>query len=233
MIPVKNQEVSEEELYTLLQEGAKASHISVLSSDTGYAEGIDLGSRKFTSVKKPEIALLIGDGVRSYDAGEIWHLLDTRHQIAITKIDTRDLGRTDLSRYTHFIIPSYSGSQLNTHVKQLKEFVQAGGTLIGYRYTSRWLKENDFIELEFVENKLVAENISFENKDKFSGAQLTSGAIFKTNIDRSHPINFGFQNTSLPVFRNTNLFIKPNKQSFNNPIQYTNSPLMSGYVSER
>ena len=232
MIPVKNQEVSEEELYTLLQEGAKASHISVLSSDTGYAEGIDLGSRKFTSVKKPEIALLIGDGVRSYDAGEIWHLLDTRHQIAITKIDTRDLGRTDLSRYTHFIIPSYSGSQLNTNVKQLKEFVQEGGTLIGYRYTSRWLKENDFIELEFVENKLVAENISFENKDKFSGAQLTSGAIFKTNIDRSHPINFGFQNTSLPVFRNTNLFIKPNKQSFNNPIQYTNSPLMSGYVSE-
>lgn len=232
MIPVKNQEVSEEELYTLLQEGAKASHITVLSSDTGYAEGIDLGSRKFTGVKKPEIALLIGDGVRSYDAGEIWHLLDTRHQIAITKIDTRDLGRTDLSRYTHFIIPSYSGSQLNTHIKQLKEFVQEGGTLIGYRYTSRWLKENDFIELEFVENKLVAENISFENKDKFSGAQLTSGAIFKTNIDRSHPINFGFQNTSLPVFRNTNLFIKPNKQSFNNPIQYTNSPLMSGYVSE-
>ena len=232
MIPVKNQEVTEDALFSILQEGAQASHITIHSSKTGYTDGIDLGSRDFTSVKKPEIALLVGDGVRSYDAGEIWHLLDTRHHISISKIDIRNLSRTDLSRYTHFIIPSFSGSGLNAHVEKLKEFVSEGGTIIGYRNTTRWLEKNDFIELEFLSQELVAEDVSFENKELFSGAQLTSGAIFNTKIDRSHPINFGFQNENLAVFRNTNLYIKPDKQSYNNPIKYTNNPLLSGYISE-
>ena len=232
MIPVKNQEVTEDALFSILQEGAQASHINILSSKTGYTDGIDLGSRDFTSVKKPEIALLVGDGVRSYDAGEIWHLLDTRHNISISKIDIRNLSRTDLSRYTHFIIPSFSGSGLNAHVEKLKEFVSEGGTIIGYRNTTRWLEKNDFIELEFLNQELVAEDVSFENKELFRGAQLTSGAIFNTKIDRSHPINFGFQNENLAVFRNTNLYIKPDKQSYNNPIKYTNNPLLSGYISE-
>ena len=232
MIPVKNQSVSETELYELLQKGAALTHSTIYNSPTGYAEGIDLGSRDFTTVKKPKIALLVGEGVRSYDAGEIWHLLDTRHEIAITKIDIRNLSRIELSSYTHFIIPSFSGSGLNAHKEQLQEFVEEGGTIIGYRMASKWLSKNDFIDLEFLDQGMIAENISFEEKEKFTGAQLTSGAIFNAKIDRSHPINFGFQNENIPLFRNTNLFIKSDKQSYNNPIQYTQKPLLSGYISE-
>jgi hypothetical protein len=36
----------------------------------------------------------------------------------------------------------------------------------------------------------------------------------------------------LPLFRDSNIFIEPNKNSFNNPIQYTNDPLLSGYIAE-
>ncbi|MEK9851603.1 MAG: M14 family metallopeptidase [Flavobacteriaceae bacterium] len=232
MIPVKNQSVSETELYELLQKGAALTHSTIYNTPTGYAEGIDLGSRDFTTVKKPKIALLVGEGVRSYDAGEIWHLLDTRHEIAITKIDIRNLSRIELSSYTHFIMPSFSGSGLNAHKEQLQEFVEEGGTIIGYRMASKWLSKNDFIDLEFLDQGMIAENISFEEKEQFTGAQLTSGAIFNAKIDRSHPINFGFQNENIPLFRNTNLFIKSDKQSYNNPIQYTQKPLLSGYTSE-
>jgi hypothetical protein len=232
MIPVKNQSVSETELYELLQKGAALTHSTIYNTPTGYAEGIDLGSRDFTTVKKPKIALLVGEGVRSYDAGEIWYLLDTRHEIAITKIDIRNLSRIELSSYTHFIMPSFSGSGLNAHKEQLQEFVEEGGTIIGYRMASKWLSKNDFIDLEFLDQGMIAENISFEEKEQFTGAQLTSGAIFNAKIDRSHPINFGFQNENIPLFRNTNLFIKSDKQSYNNPIQYTQKPLLSGYISE-
>lgn len=232
MIPVKNQSVSETELYELLQKGAALTHSTIYNTPTGYGEGIDLGSRDFTTVKKPKIALLVGEGVRSYDAGEIWHLLDTRHEIAITKIDIRNLSRIELSSYTHFIMPSFSGSGLNAHKEQLQEFVEEGGTIIGYRMASKWLSKNDFIDLEFLDQGMIAENISFEEKEQFTGAQLTSGAIFNAKIDRSHPINFGFQKENIPLFRNTNLFIKSDKQSYNNPIQYTQKPLLSGYISE-
>ena len=90
--------------------------------------------------------------------------------------------QSNISQYSHFIIPNFYGSGLNSHTEKLKEFVQEGGTLIGYRSTSKWLQKNDFIKLEFLENSLTAKNISFKDKDNFRGAQLTSGAIFNTNI---------------------------------------------------
>jgi len=232
MIPAKNQDMDEEKLFGILNEAGMQSHIQLTGVDTGNTEGIDLGSRDFTTVKEAKIALLIGEGVRSYDAGEIWHLLDTRHQISISKLDVKDLRRSDLSRYTHLILPSYSGTSLNAHVSKIKEFVQEGGTLIGYRTTTKWLDKNEFISLEFLEQSPVAKGISFEDKDKFRGAQVTGGAIFNATIDRSHPINFGYVNSNLPMFRNTNLYLKADKESYNNPIQYTSNPLLSGYISE-
>ena len=78
-----------------------------------------------------------------------------------------------------------------------------------------------------------ANNITFTNKSKFYGAQLTSGAIFNTSLDLSHPINYGFYKNNLSVFRNTNIFIENDSLSFNNPIKYTNTnTLISGYISE-
>ena len=232
MIPSKNQEISEENLYNILKEGAIKTKIKITGVSTGNTKGIDLGSRDFKKVKKVKIALLVGKGIRSYDAGEIWHLLDTRHEIAISKIDIKDLTAIDIKNYTHLIIPSYEGNNLNMSSDKIKEFVYNGGVLIGYRYSIKWLKENELINVEFLEHNHKAYNVSFENKNKFNGAQITGGAIFNTNIDRSHPINFGYLNDNIPLFRNTNLFIKADEQSYNNPIQYTSNPLLAGYISK-
>jgi hypothetical protein len=45
----------------------------------------------------PKVALLVGDGVRSYDAGEIWHLMDTQYQMPVTKVDVKSLRSIDLN----------------------------------------------------------------------------------------------------------------------------------------
>ena len=75
--------------------------------------------------------------------------------------------------YSHLIIPNYYGSDLNSHAKKIKEFVSEGGTLIGYRNTTKWLDKNEFIDLEFINQNLTAVGISFEDKDKFTGAQYS------------------------------------------------------------
>lgn len=36
----------------------------------------------------------------------------------------------------------------------------------------------------------------------------------------------------MPVFKNNTLFVGADKNSYNNPIQYTKSPLLSGYISK-
>ena len=95
------------------------------------------------------------------------------------------------------------------------------------------MSSNKFISLDFKKRKNdTVKNVSFENRSLQSGAQFVGGAIFEANIDRSHPINFGYKNDKVALFRNTTLFIKPDKKSYNNPIQYTSKPLLSGYISK-
>ncbi len=234
MIPVQNQELGKKELYEFLTGVAKESFIHIKAVSTGQTRGIDLGSGDFDPVKKQKVAIIVGEGIRSYDAGEIWHLFDTRYDIKLTKIDTEYFGRTDLSSYTDIIIPGTwgAGGLSKSNAEKLKEWVKSGGTLIGYRTTANWFDQQEFMDLKFRKDTLVAKDISFGEKDDFQGAQVTGGAIFQTNIDRSHPINFGYKNNTLAMFRNSNIYLEPEKDSYNNPIQYTSKPLLSGYISE-
>lgn len=233
MIPVQNQGLKADQLYTFLKEVAEESNIDMHTVGTGLTKGIDLGSNDFDPLKKREVAILVGSGVTPYDAGEIWHLFDQRYDMRITKLDTEYFNRTDLDRYTTLIVPNSFGGALNGSVtKKIKEWVRNGGTLIGYRNAVEWLNRNDFMKLTLKKDTLVAKNIAFDQREDFTGAQVTGGAIFETQIDRSHPINYGYKNSRLPMFRNTNIYIKPHKDSYNNPIQYTDNPLLSGYISK-
>ena len=232
MVPVQNQKIDSKALYAALDEVAKESKIKITAVATGLTKGIDLGSNDFDALKKQEVAILVGNGISSYDAGEIWHLFDQRYDMKITKIDTDYFSRADLSRYTAIIVPSARGSLDKNIAEKIKGWVTSGGTVIGYKNTAEWFNKNELTKFTFKKDTLLAKNISFEQREKFFGAQETGGAIFQTRLDRSHPINFGYKNTTLPMFRDTNVYIEPAKESFNNPIQYTNDPLLSGYVSE-
>ena len=229
LIPVQNQSMNSEDIYNKLLEISNTYNINFESQATGITSGIDLGSDYFIIVNEPKIGLIVGDGVRSYDAGEIWHLLDTRYNIPITKLDVDDLRYIDLSKYSHIILPDYNGSKLRS--EQINEYINGGGNLIAYRNSVKWVS-NNLNELEFLTNDLKASGVSFSDREKFYGAQQTGGAIFESNIDRSHPVNYGIESNTLPLFRNSNVYMSKSEQSFNNPISYSSNPLMSGYISE-
>ena len=229
LIPVVGQSISSKNIYDLLNNVSNKTGIDIYALKNGYEDNIGFGSGSFTTIKKPKIGLIVGSGVRAYDAGEIWHLFDTRYEIPITKIDIKNLNRVNLSQYTHVILPSYSGTDLST--TKIQDFLKSGGNLIAYRSSINWLERNKFINVEFIKNDISAKDVSFEDRSKFSGAQVVGGAIFETKIDKSHPITFGFQNDVLPTFRNNTIFMKPEKNSYNNPIKYTKNPLLSGYIS--
>ena len=234
MIPVQNQQLSAAELYEFLQQVAVSCQLEIHGVNTGMTDGIDLGSNSFDPIKKQKVAVLVGKGIRSYDAGEIWHLFDTRYGMKITKIDMAYAMETDFSKYTDIILPS-SWNKPGFPAKlaeKLNDWVKSGGSLIGYRNSLEWMSEQGLIKLGFKKDTLVAKNIRFDQKEDFEGAQETGGAIFETRIDRSHPIAFGYKNDRLPVFKNSNVYLEPDEQSYNNPILFTSRPLLSGYISE-
>ena len=233
LIPVQNQNLKPTEIFNLIQKITKEIKVPIKSVSTGLAEGIDLGSGNFRPLVLPKVALLVGEGINSYDAGEIWHMFDQRYDMTITKLDTKNFNRADLSSYTDIILPASWGTAFDKKdTEKLKEWTEAGGTLIAYRNTGKWLNSSELLKMEFTTKKDSAQNISFEQRRDYSGAQVIGGAIFETRLDRSHPIAFGYKNDRLAMFRNTTLFLKEDKNSFNNPIQYTDQPLLSGYISK-
>ncbi len=230
-IPIQNQVLSEGEMYSFLEQVARNSHLTITGVSTGLNDGPDLGSRNFKLVKRPKVAMLVGNGITSYDAGEIWHLFDQRFAMQLTKLDTEYASRTDLSKYTTILVPN-SRALPASLLKKINAWVRNGGVLIGYRNAVQWFASQNYLKVDFKKNKQdTIQGVTFENKNLQSGAQVIGGAIFEAAIDRSHPINFGYKNDKIALFRNTTVFMKPDAKSFNNPIQYTNSPLLSGYIS--
>ena len=233
MVPTRNQNLNPDEIQKIMSEISVESELDIYSTNTGASqEGIDLGSRNFKTIKKPKIGLLVGDGVRSYDAGEIWYIMDRQYNIPITKIDARILEKINLEKYTHFIFPSFSGEISDKTIHKINSWVEKGGTLVLFREAINWAKENQLVEIEILKKDFRAKNINFINRKNFKTAQNISGAIFKANLDRTHPINFGIENNSIALFRNTDIFLKPDDESYNNPIKYDNNPLISGYISK-
>ena len=234
LIPVQNQKLNTKELFKFIYKLVEENKVIINSVSTGLSEGIDLGSRNFKLVEPQKVALLVGKGIAPYDAGEIWHLFDQRYNMLITKLDTRDFRKKDLSKYTDIIVPNSWGTSLTkSDALKIKNWIKQGGTLIGYKNIGKWFDKHEILKIDFKTKKNTARSISFDQKRDFFGAQLIGGAIFETKIDRSHPIVFGYKNEKLPVFRNSTLFMKPDTNSYNNPIKYTNNPLLSGYISDK
>jgi hypothetical protein len=183
MVPVQNQALTLQEMRTFLRDVAKESHLNITAVSSGLTDGIDLGSNNFEAVGNPKVAMIIGDNVTSYDAGEIWHLFDQRYEIPLTKLDTRRFNRMDLSKYTHIILPN-TNSLSKANTSKLKTWVQHGGTLIGYRNTVRFLNRNNFMKLDIKKTGIDAKSVSFEERRDHNGAQVSGGALFNTQIGR-------------------------------------------------
>lgn len=232
LIPVQNQNKTADEIYDMLNTLQKENHVHLSALQTGLTQGINLGSPNMSHLEMPKIAMLVGDGVRSYDAGEMWHMLDYRFEIPLTKLDARDFDRLSLEPYTHLIIPSSNSETLTTSGKnKLKDWVDKGGSIVAYKRTANWLKAENMIDFETKKDTVVAEEVKFVERRAFYGAKAIGGTIFNTKIDKTHPLLYGYDGDELAIFRNSNLMLEADDLSFNNPIQYTDEPLLSGYIN--
>lgn len=180
--------------------------------------------------------MIVGDGVSATDAGEIWHLLDTRFNIPVTLLPTNVLERASLSRYTTIIIPATSGAMsINEGTKEkLRSWAQQGGTIIGFEHALNWLSNAGFgkFEMKKEEDKKDIAPRPYADIDRYAGAQETSGAIFETQVDLTHPLLYGYTSQKLPLFKSNNLYMEKSKGPYSNPIVYTANPLVSGYISK-
>ena len=232
LISMSNQKLSPTEINKKIELLSKESGIDFYGFNSSSTNGIDLGSNDFYNISTPSVALIVGEGVTSYDAGEIWHLLDTRYEMPITKIKKSNILNYNLSKYNTIIMVNGRYNFDSKSTEKIKKWTENGGNLIGFRNSINWLKKKEFIKIELNKTRVSTKNLKYKDKEKHFGAQLTSGAIFNVDLDRSHPINYGFYKNNLSIFRNTNIYIKNDSIGYNNPIRYSKNPLISGYISK-
>ena len=232
LISMSNQKLSPNEINKKIELLSKESGIDFYGFNSSSTNGIDLGSNDFYNISTPSVALIVGEGVTSYDAGEIWHLLDTRYEMPITKIKKSNIMNYNLSKYNTIIMVNGRYNFDSKSTEKIKKWTENGGNLIGFRNSINWLKKKEFIKIELNKTRVSTKNLKYKDKEKHFGAQLTSGAIFNVDLDRSHPINYGFYKNNLSIFRNTNIYIKNDSIGYNNPIRYSKNPLISGYISK-
>lgn len=236
IIPVGVQENKRPLIERTIDEIVNEDAVNVYALNSGLAQmGVDLGSRSNTTLEEPKIALLVEGGVSSYEAGEVWHLLDQRYKMKVTLLPVDRLGR-NLSRYNRVIIPNaYLGSVTDSQKKNLKEWVSQGGLIIAWKNGGKWLADAEITSVKYASDEDDEKKETFKVYDNLSaerGAQVTGGSIFEAKVDLTHPLAYGLESDRIALFRNHNLVLEKSKNAYANPLVYTQSPLLSGYVSE-
>jgi hypothetical protein len=238
LIPVSGQEKSPELIDFTIREIAEKDGVDVYSFNTGLDyKGVSLGSGSLLPIRKPEIAMLVDAGVSANDAGEMWHLLDTRFNVPVTMIPVNVFNTTNISRYNTIIFPPGSYSAINDGAKEkLKLWTQNGGVIIGLENSLNWLTSAGLGKFEMKkDDELLAKSgkRSYADIEEYAGAQQTDGAIFESVVDLTNPLLYGYYNGRMPLFKSNNLYMEKAKSAYGNPIVFTSSPLISGYISKQ
>lgn len=230
LIPVEGQALSENELFQEMLDISLNDGLNVYAMNTGLTQGVSLGSRSFEALQKPSIALVV-EGGSSYDAGEIWHLLDTRMDMKVTKLPVGSIGSTGIDRYNVMIITGglrLSSGQLNN----LKRWVRNGGTLVGTTSAVSWMARNELSGLNMVDVESPdPSEITYDNLSNYQRGQYIPGGVYMSKLELSHPLAFGYYRENLPTFRRGNVIVEPTESLFASPGVYTDQPLMSGWIS--
>jgi hypothetical protein len=248
------QESIPEAALSLLNE-AVSRGLRIYPAASSYTpEGIDLGSRDFDVLSLPNVVLVTGPGTSAYGTGEIWHLLDTRVDMPITMVDSHNLKRLELDRYTHVIMTT--PLRAPGAAAQLDAFVKSGGVLwLQGASTVAWAADEGLTEATWretpaqrqaaelkrarnnkaspeIQGALLPERKPFSTASDEYAFTLVRGAILQGDLDTSHPLGYGYTSSELAVFRTTNRFMNPSSNAYSSPVVYTDSPLLSGYMSD-
>lgn len=231
MVQAYGQKFDRDGLYDFMKDVVAECGITVYGLSTGHTvSGIDLGSNDFSVLEKPEILMFIGNGSSSRDAGEIWHITDTRFDIPVTMVNGDR--PVDLTRYNVIIL---TGSGLSDAVSDaLVEWTRRGGTLIALKGGNSFISGSKLANIDIIPPA----SIEYDNSTSYASRRADyshhriPGSIFEVKLDLTHPLCYGYQRNLLPVFKTNASAYSPNNNPYNNPARYTEKPYLSGYSSE-
>lgn len=236
VVPVAGQTLAGDALLAAVEEAARSSGVQVHALASGQSRsGIDLGSDSVKSLRKPAVALVMGEGVSATEIGSAWFLLDQQVQLPASKLDPAQLGKVNLDRYTTIVLSggTYSGVDA-TAVAALKRWINAGGSLVTYGSAAKWAIEQKLSDevLGAEEKEPDGARRAFGDQRDIAAIERVSGNILSADVDTSHPLGFGLPRTQLAINKENGISFKPSRNAFSTVVRIDETPRVNGYLSE-
>jgi hypothetical protein len=182
-------------------EAANKFNRILVAVNTGFSKtGPDFGSPDVKLVSNQKVAILSGNYTSSLSYGELWHFFEQQLKYPITSINTEDFGQVNLAAYNVLIIPNGYYSRLldEDNLKKLKTYVSNGGKVIAIDGALNSFADKEGFGLKRNKTKDSTEVktnlIPYAQRERNDTKNLITGAVFKTKVDTTHPMAFGYDN---------------------------------------
>ena len=183
----------------IIQKAAENHHRSVHGVSTGFVtSGSDFGSSNLRYIERPRVAVLIGDGTSSLNAGEIWHFFDHQLGYPATMLHTDYLMRASLNDYDTLVLPSgnYRDILSDAAIERISAWTRDGGTLITFGQANSLLAGRNGFQLQrkmAVDEEPSAEDLlqPYGDSARRAASSRTPGSIFRVTLDTTHPLAYG------------------------------------------
>ncbi len=186
------------EWQSVLNAACKQFNVQADAVETGYMDkGADFGSPDIKNIAAtPKVAMLTGEQSSSLAAGEVWHYFDKILEYPITLLNAVDVARYNLKNYDVLVIPdgNYRVLSDKSVSDKLKDFVRGGGKIVALENAMATMSRGDW-GIKLKEGKEDEKSDAVKKYGNRENDYLTNsipGAIFKVDLDNTHPLGFGY-----------------------------------------
>lgn len=191
------------DLWKTVSDACNSNHIKMNAVNTGMVDkGADFGSERAHQIKVPKVAMLTGEGVNSNAAGEIWNFFDTELKYKISLINAADFSRIEWNDIDVLILPDgrYRFLSDKESSSAFHQWIEKGGKVVALETAVAQLSKQDWSVLKSrnadADSNKKKDNYAalqpFENRERNPLSNSTPGAIFKVDVDNTHPLMFGY-----------------------------------------
>ncbi len=164
------------------------------TSPSGYVEkGKDFGSTVYPLLPVPKVAVVSGMGTSSQSVGEIWHFFEQELHYPMTMIAEQHLSVLDINKVNVLILPD--GVYADNTNEKLEDWIKLGGKMILFEDAVGAIagKKPFFIKLKdtLKEEEAPESAKKYGERKQENMANAIPGAIFKVDLDQSHPLTAG------------------------------------------
>jgi len=180
---------------------AKQFEVALVPVNTGMMDaGVDFGSDKISQVNNLRVGMLANDRLNEHSVGAIWHFFDQQLNYPISLFSSSNPNKLPLKDLDVIILADgwYEGINSKEGNDELKDWLKNGGRLIAIgnaaiQMTSgEWgvtKKNGNTEELDKTNYNLVKR---YGDRIRQSISNFVPGAIYKVNIDNTHPLGYGY-----------------------------------------